>query len=96
MRVGAQINLVSYVVDGLRHTVFQDSATLAGSDLLSPGLCCLVIVAFGLSDILLAYGALKKTIGKTKANGVKTTVLYSPSRKETRAGNFSGTKLPQT
>ena len=62
MQVGAQINPMSYVVDGLRQMVFKNNATLVGGDLLPLWLCVLIVAAFGIFGILLAYVSFKKSI----------------------------------
>jgi ABC-2 type transport system permease protein len=62
MQITAQLNPVSYVVDGLRQTAFQSSATLASVDLLPLWLCFLVATAFSVFGMLLAYVAFRKSI----------------------------------
>lgn len=62
MRIGAQMNPVSYVVDGLRQMVFENGAALADGSVLPLWLCFTVVAAFGLFGILLAYVAFRKSI----------------------------------
>jgi ABC-2 type transport system permease protein len=62
MRVGAQINPMTYTVDGLRQMVFESSATLTSGDFLPLWLCFVVVAAFGIFGILLAYASFKKSI----------------------------------
>ncbi len=62
MQVGARLNPTSYVVDGLRQMVFDNSATLSGAELLPLWLCFLVVAAFGVFGMLLAYVSFKKSI----------------------------------
>lgn len=62
MRIGAQVNPTSYVVDGMRQLVFENSANLTGGDTLSLWLCFVVITAFAVFGMLLAYVAFKKSI----------------------------------
>lgn len=59
MRVVAQGNPMSYVVDGLRQTIFQSSTT--GSDF-ALWLCFLVVVLFAMSGMLLAYFSFRKSM----------------------------------
>ena len=62
MRITAQLNPVSYTVDGLRQMAFQSSATLTGGDLLPLWLCFSVVAAFGVFSMLLAYVVFKRSI----------------------------------
>ena len=59
MRVVAQGNPMSYVVDGLRQTIFQSSTT--GSDF-ALWLCFLVVVLFAVFGMLLAYFSFRKSM----------------------------------
>jgi ABC-2 type transport system permease protein len=59
MRVVAQGNPMSYVVDGLRQTIFQSSTT--GSDF-ALWLCFLVVALFAVSGMLLAYFSFRKSM----------------------------------
>ena len=62
MRITSQLNPVSYMVDGLRQTAFQSSATLASGELLPLWLCFLVVAAFGVFGMMLAYVAFKRSL----------------------------------
>lgn len=62
MQIGAKINPVSYVVDGLRQTIFDSSAILSGDDLLPLWLCFLVVIVFAFLSMTLAYSSFKKSI----------------------------------
>ena len=62
MQVGARLNPTSYVVDGMRQVVLDNGTTLTGAELLPLWLCFLVVAAFGVFGILLAYIAFKKSI----------------------------------
>ena len=62
MQVGAHINPVSYVVDGLRQTIFDSSTTLSGEDFLPLWLCFVVILVFASLGMMLAYSSFKKAI----------------------------------
>ncbi len=62
MEVLARANPTSYVVDGMRQTLFDSSATLANAELLSLWLCFVVVTAFAAFGISLAYVAFKKSI----------------------------------
>lgn len=59
MRVVAQGNPMSYVVDGLRQTIFQSSTT--GSDF-ALWLCFLVVALFAVFSMLLAYFSFRKSM----------------------------------
>jgi len=59
MRVVAQGNPMSYVVDGLRQTIFQSSTT--GSDF-ALWLCFLVVALFAVFGMLLAYFSFRKSM----------------------------------
>jgi len=62
MQVGAKINPVSYVVDGLRQTIFDSNALLTGGELLPLWLCFLVVIIFAILSMTLAYYSFKKSI----------------------------------
>jgi ABC-2 type transport system permease protein len=62
MQVGAQINPVSYAVDGLRQTIFESSAAFAGGDFLPLWLCFIVVFIFAALGMMLAYSSFKKAI----------------------------------
>lgn len=62
MEVLARANPTSYVVDGMRQTLFDSSATLANAELLSLWLCFVVVTAFAVFGISVAYLAFKKSI----------------------------------
>jgi len=62
MQIGAKINPVSYVVDGLRQTIFDSTAVLSGGELLPLWLCFLLVIAFALLSMTLAYNSFKKSI----------------------------------
>ncbi|MFC2018751.1 ABC transporter permease [Chloroflexota bacterium] len=61
MRFCARANPMSYAVDGLRHTLFQGSANMAGSELIPLWLCFVVVLAFGIFGMLLAYVAFRRS-----------------------------------
>ena len=62
MQIGAKINPVSYVVDGLRQTVFDSSVILSGDELLPLWLCFLVVIVFAFLSMTMAYNSFKKSI----------------------------------
>ena len=62
MQIGAKINPVSYVVDGLRQTLFDSNALISGGDLLPLWLCFLVVIAFAFLSMTMAYNSFKKSI----------------------------------
>ena len=62
MRFGARLNPMSYAVDGLRQTLFQGSTSMAAGELIPLWLCFVVVVAFGISGMLLAYVVFRKSI----------------------------------
>lgn len=62
MRARAQVNPMSYVVDGLRQTLFQSGTAPASGDLLPLWLCFLVVMTFAVFGVLLAYVVFKKSI----------------------------------
>lgn len=61
MQIGSKVNPMSYVVDGLRQTVFQGSGVSAGGDF-PLWLCYLVVAVFAVFGIALAYSAFRKSI----------------------------------
>ena len=62
MRVLARANPMSYAVDGLRQTFFQGSTTMPVGDLIPLWLCFVVVVAFAIFGMLLAYASFKKAM----------------------------------
>jgi ABC-2 type transport system permease protein len=60
MQVGSRLNPVSYVVDGLRQTLFESSA-LSG-ELMPVWLCFVVVAVFATFGMALAYSSFKKSI----------------------------------
>ena len=62
MQIGSNINPVSYVVDGLRQTIFDSSAALSNGEFLPLWLCFLVVLVFAVFGMLLAYNSFKKSI----------------------------------
>ncbi|MFC1951547.1 ABC transporter permease [Chloroflexota bacterium] len=59
MRFVAQINPMSYVVDGLRQTVFISSTVVTGGTPLELWLCYLVVITFAAFGMGLAYMSFK-------------------------------------
>lgn len=62
MQIGAKINPVSYVVDGLRQTIFDSNALITGGELLPLWLCFLVVIVFAGLSMTMAYSSFKKSI----------------------------------
>ena len=62
MEVCARANPTTYVIDGMRQTFLDSSATLVGSDLLSLWLCFVVVGVFAVFGMGLAYTAFKRSI----------------------------------
>jgi ABC-2 type transport system permease protein len=62
MQIGAKINPVSYVVDGLRQTLFDTGATLSKGEFLPLWLCFIVVAAFATAGMMIAYTSFKKSI----------------------------------
>jgi len=62
MQIGAQVNPVSYVVDGLRQTIFDTGSNLAGGEFLPLWLCFLVVAVFAALSIILAYSSFRKSV----------------------------------
>ena len=62
MKVISQINPMSYVVDGLRQTVFTGTTAIAGGTPLELWLCYVVAIAFALFGMGLAYIAFKGAV----------------------------------
>jgi len=60
--IGAKINPVSYVVDGLRQTILDSNALITGSELLPLWLCFVVVIVFAGLSITMAYSSFKKSI----------------------------------
>ena len=62
MQIGAKVNPVSYVVDGLRQTLFDTSATLSAGEFLPLWLCFAVVVVFAVLGMMFAYISFSKSI----------------------------------
>ena len=62
MRVGARINPTSYVVDGVRQMVIENSAAFPGAESLPLWLCFLVVAVFAALGMSLALVAFKRSI----------------------------------
>jgi len=62
MRIGATLNPTSWVIDGVRQTMLQDSSTLVGGEVLPLWLCFVVIAAFAALGMAMASSAFKKSI----------------------------------
>jgi len=62
MQIGSKVNPVSYVVDGLRQTLFDVGATFAQSEFLPLWLCFLVVAIFAVFGTLLSYISFKKSV----------------------------------
>jgi ABC-2 type transport system permease protein len=62
MEVIARANPTSYVVDGMRQTFLDSSATLPDAELLSLWLCFVVVAAFAVFGMALAYMVFKRSI----------------------------------
>ena len=62
MQIGSKVNPVSYVVDGLRQTLFDAGATFTQSEFLPLWLCFLVVAIFAVFGIALAYISFKKSV----------------------------------
>lgn len=62
MRIAAQLNPTSYVVDGLRQLVLADATTLAGDMILPVWLCFVVIAIFATLGMALALSAFRSVI----------------------------------
>lgn len=62
MQIGANINPVSYAVDGLRQTLFDSSSSLAGGEFLPLWLCFVVVTVFAALGMMLAYSSFKKSV----------------------------------
>ena len=62
MRIGALINPTSYVIDGVRQLMLEDGAVLAGGEVLSLGLCFVVVAVFAAAGMWMAYSAFKKSL----------------------------------
>lgn len=62
MEIGARINPTSYVVDGMRQTVFENGAVLGGGEPLALWLCFVVTGAFAVFGMALAYVSFRRSI----------------------------------
>ena len=62
MKVIAQINPMSYAVDGLRQIMFVNSVAVTGGKPLELWLCYLVVIAFAVFGMGLAYIVFKGTV----------------------------------
>jgi ABC-2 type transport system permease protein len=62
MRIGALINPTSYVIDGVRQMMLKDGAALAGGEVLPLWLCFLVIAAFAVLGMWMAYKAFRNSL----------------------------------
>jgi len=62
MEVIARANPTSYAVDGMRQTFFDSGATLENAELLSLWLCFVVVAAFAVFGISVAYFAFTRSI----------------------------------
>lgn len=64
MKIMAQANPMSYVVDGLRQTFYQNSTRLADGELLPLWLCFAVVIAFAVAGMLLAYISFRRSTSR--------------------------------
>ena len=64
MQIGSKVNPVSYVVDGMRQTIFGTGSSLAELEFLPLWLCFLVVAVFAAMGTLLAYGSFKKSVAE--------------------------------
>ena len=62
MQIGSKVNPVSYVVDGMRQTIFGTGSNFAGLEFLPLWLCFLVVAIFAAMGTLLAYVSFKKSV----------------------------------
>jgi len=62
MQIGSKVNPVSYVVDGLRQTIFDSGSTISESGFLPLWLCFLVVMVFAVLGTLIAYVSFKKSV----------------------------------
>jgi ABC-2 type transport system permease protein len=62
MQIGSKVNPVSYVVDGLRQTIFDAGSNFAGGEFLPLWLCFLVVAIFAAFGTLLSYVSFKKSV----------------------------------
>ena len=62
MQIAARLNPTSYVVDGIRQMVFENSATLAGGELLPLWQCFVAITVFAALGTWFAYRAFRSSI----------------------------------
>ena len=64
MQILARANPMSYVVDGLRHTFYLNSIRLTDGGLLPLWLCFVVVTAFAIAGISLAYVSFRKATSR--------------------------------
>lgn len=62
MQIGSKINPVSYVVDGLRQTLFDAGTIADGNEFLPLWLCLAVVGAFSVLGTVVAYLSFKKSV----------------------------------
>ncbi|MFC1954579.1 ABC transporter permease [Chloroflexota bacterium] len=62
MQIGSKINPVSYVVDGLRQTLFDAGSIYTEGGFLPLWLCFLVVAIFAVFGTLLSYVSFKKSV----------------------------------
>ena len=62
MRIGALINPTSWVIDGVRQMMLKDGAAMAGGEVLPLWLCFVVVAAFAILGMRMAYTAFKSSI----------------------------------
>jgi len=62
MQIGSNVNPVSYVVDGMRQTIFDIGSDFAEPEFLPLWLCFLVVAIFAAMGTLLAYVVFKKSV----------------------------------
>ncbi len=62
MQISSKVNPVSYVVDGMRQTIFGTGANFAEPEFLPLWLCFLVVAVFAAMDTSLAYVSFKKSV----------------------------------
>jgi ABC-2 type transport system permease protein len=63
MEILARANPTTYVVDGMRQTFLDSSAAAAGSELVPLWMCFVVVGAFAVFGVGLAYRTFRKSIG---------------------------------
>ncbi|MFC1992003.1 ABC transporter permease [Chloroflexota bacterium] len=62
MQIGSKVNPVSYVVDGLRQTLFDTGVPFSEGGSLPLWLCFLVVALFAIFGTLLSYVSFKKSV----------------------------------